>query len=63
MHLAQMNVGTILYETTDPRMADFMNNLDRINAMAESSPGFVWRLTGGEITPPTSARPRIRCFW
>jgi hypothetical protein len=27
-----------------PRMADFVANLDRINALAESSPGFVWRL-------------------
>jgi hypothetical protein len=46
MHIAQMNVATILYETDDPRMADFMNNLDRVNALAEASPGFVWRLTG-----------------
>lgn len=28
-----------------PVMADFVNNLDRINAMAEESEGFVWRLT------------------
>lgn len=27
-----------------PSMADFVNNLDRINALAEESPGFVWRL-------------------
>jgi hypothetical protein len=25
-------------------MADFVNNLDRINALAESSEGFIWRL-------------------
>lgn len=25
-------------------MADFVANLDRINTLAESSPGFVWRL-------------------
>ena len=24
-------------------MADFVANLDRINALAESAPGFVWR--------------------
>jgi len=46
MHLAQMNVVTALYDLTDPRMADLMNNLDRINALAEAAPGFVWRLTG-----------------
>ena len=29
-----------------PANADFVNNLDRINAIAESQPGFVWRFTG-----------------
>jgi len=42
-HLAQLNIGRIRYETNDPRMADFMNNLERVNALAERSPGFVWR--------------------
>ncbi len=46
MHLAQMNVGTALYDLDNPGMADFMNNLDRINALAEATPGFVWRLKG-----------------
>jgi hypothetical protein len=46
MHLAQMNVGTTLYDLDDPGMAGFMNNLDRINALAEQTSGFVWRLTG-----------------
>jgi len=46
MHLAQMNVGTTLYDLDHPGIADFMSNLDRVNALAESSPGFVWRLTG-----------------
>ena len=42
-HLAQLNIGRIRYETDDPRMADFMDNLERVNAIAERSPGFVWR--------------------
>jgi hypothetical protein len=46
MHLAELNVGKFKYPTSDPRMADFMNNLDRVNAMAERFPGFVWRLKG-----------------
>jgi hypothetical protein len=46
MHIAQMNVGTALYDLTDPGMADFMGNLDRVNALADAAPGFVWRLTG-----------------
>ena len=44
-HIAQLNIGRLRYETDDPRMADFMNNLARINALAERSPGFVWRYT------------------
>jgi hypothetical protein len=46
MHLAQLNVGHFRYPTSDPRMAEFMDNLDRVNALAERSPGFVWRLAG-----------------
>ena len=43
-HIAQMNVGTILYPADDPRMSGFMNRLDEINAIADQSDGFVWRL-------------------
>ena len=44
MKLAELNVGYARYPTDDPRMAEFMDNLDRINALAERSPGFVWRM-------------------
>ena len=44
MHLAEINVGRLLRPLTDPRTADFVDNLDAINALAEESPGFVWRL-------------------
>ncbi|WP_299728167.1 DUF3291 domain-containing protein [uncultured Tateyamaria sp.] len=47
MKLAQLNVGYARYPTDDPRMAEFMDNLDRINALAERSPGFVWRMQAG----------------
>ena len=43
-HLAQLNVGHIRYATDDARMAEFMGALDAVNALAERSPGFVWRL-------------------
>ena len=46
MHLAELNVGYFRYPTDDPRMAEFMDNLDRVNELAERSPGFVWRLKG-----------------
>lgn len=42
--LAQINVGTIKFPQDDPRMSGFMNRLDEINVLAESSSGFVWRL-------------------
>lgn len=45
-HLAQLNVGRVLAPTDSPVLADFMAALDRINALAERSPGFVWRLQG-----------------
>ena len=44
MHLAEVNIGRVLGGPDDPRMADFYNNLARINALAERMPGFVWRL-------------------
>jgi len=45
-HIAQLNVGRVVAPTDDPILADFMNALDRVNALAEASPGFVWRLQG-----------------
>ncbi len=43
-HIAQLNVGRAVAPPGSSELADFMAALDRINAMAESSPGFVWRL-------------------
>jgi hypothetical protein len=42
--LAQLNIALMKEPLESPRMADFVANLDRINALAEASPGFVWRL-------------------
>jgi hypothetical protein len=44
MQLAQINIGRPRYPLDDPRIADFVDNLDRVNALAERSDGFVWRL-------------------
>jgi hypothetical protein len=44
MHIAQINVGRLLHPIDDPRIAEFKSNLDPVNALAEASPGFVWRL-------------------
>lgn len=46
MHIAELNIGKFKHPTSDPRMAEFMDNLDKVNAIAERSPGFVWRLKG-----------------
>jgi len=43
-HIAQLNVGRAVAPPGSSELADFMAALDRINALAESSPGFVWRL-------------------
>ena len=42
-HLAQINVGKILGPIDSPVMSEFVANLDRINALAEDSDGFIWR--------------------
>jgi hypothetical protein len=45
-HLAELNVGRLLAPTYDPRVADFMDNLDRINGLGKRMPGFVWMMEG-----------------
>jgi hypothetical protein len=55
-HIAQLNIGRFRYPTDDPRMAPFMANLDRMNALAERSEGFVWRLKD-ESNNATAIRP------
>lgn len=42
--LAQLNIAQMRTPIDAPGMADFVANLDRINALAEAAPGFVWRL-------------------
>ena len=46
--IAQVNIGRLVEELSHPVMAGFVNRLDEINALADGSPGFVWRLIGGE---------------
>jgi len=47
-HIAQVNIGRIRFPTDDARMSGFMTRLDEINALADASPGFVWRLQTSE---------------
>jgi len=58
--IAQMNVGITVEATDHPQIADFMNQLDAINALADAAPGFVWRLQSDsgnatDIKPPKTA--------
>jgi hypothetical protein len=54
--LAQLNIGVIRGPIDSPVMAEFVASLDRINALAERSPGFVWRLQTEEGNA-TAIRP------
>lgn len=44
-HLVQLNIGRLHHPLDDPRNAEFVAALGPINALAEATPGFVWRLT------------------
>ena len=54
--LAQLNIAVMKAPLESPLMSDFVANLDRINALAESSDGFVWRLQTDEGNA-TALRP------
>src|SRR6266702_4553992 len=43
-HLAQVNIARMLAPLTGPLMAGFVSELDAINALADNSSGFLWRL-------------------
>ena len=45
-HLAQINIGRLVAPEGDPAVQPFFDALDRVNALADASPGFVWRLVG-----------------
>lgn len=47
-HLAQINLARMIAPLEDPVMADFAAQLDAVNAMADRSDGFVWRLQSDE---------------
>ena len=54
--LAQLNIARMKAPLDSPAMADFVANLDRINALAESAPGYLWRLMD-ESGDATGLRP------
>lgn len=52
VQLAQVNIGRMKAPLESPTMEGFVARLDEINALADRSPGFVWRLqtTEGNAT-------------
>lgn len=46
--LAQLNIARMRAPLDDPAMAGFVDELERINALGEASPGFVWIMAEGE---------------
>lgn len=46
MHLAELNIGRLLAPVNDPRVKEFMDNLDRVNGLGKRMPGFVWMMEG-----------------
>jgi hypothetical protein len=55
-HLAQLNIAILKEPLDSPALADFVANLDRINALAETSAGYIWRLKTDDNNA-TSLRP------
>ncbi|MGI9413652.1 MAG: DUF3291 domain-containing protein [Hyphomicrobiales bacterium] len=65
VHLAEFNIGVLRHDWDDPRVADFVDGLDRVNAIAARAPGFVWRLPDDDMeaaqrdpTGPLGGNPR-----
>ena len=57
-HLAQINIGKMVAPEGDPRVQAFFDALDEVNALADASPGFVWRLIG-EGNSATDIQPTV----
>jgi hypothetical protein len=56
-HLAQVNVGRIVGPLDGPELAGFVAELPMVNALADRSPGFVWRMVDDRGEDSTGLRP------
>lgn len=61
-HLAQLNIARLLHPLDSPQIAEFVQGLESINQLADSSQGFVWRLqtasgNATDVQHPWSADP------
>nr|WP_229697769.1 DUF3291 domain-containing protein [Nonomuraea cavernae] len=51
MHLAQLNVAHLRAPMDAPELAAFVELLEPVNTLADTSPGFVWRMKESEDDP------------
>lgn len=56
-HLAQLNVARLAHPLDHPDLEAFVAALDAVNAVADESPGFVWRLQDEALGNATDIRP------
>ena len=56
MHIAQLNIATLVAPLDSPELKGFVDLLVEINDLADNSPGFVWRLQD-ENGDATAIRP------
>lgn len=55
-HLAQVNIATLRAPLHDPQMADFVAQINYVNSVADTDPGFVWRLRAEGADDATAIR-------
>lgn len=48
-YVAQFNWGVLIDDWDTPTVAEFQDNLDRVNALAMRSPGYVWHMPSDEM--------------
>lgn len=61
-HLAQFNWATLRHNPGDLRVAEFIDNVARLNRMAERMPGFVWRHLNDSRALDRLAKSRVLPF-
>ncbi len=60
--LAQLNIARMRFPPQSAKMQDFTDALDPVNATADVSPGFVWRMVSDE-NPSESLKEFERSGW
>jgi len=62
VQLAQLNIARMKFVPEGPEMQDFTDALDPVNATADVSPGFVWRMVS-DVNPSASLRKFEQSGW